>query len=240
MPGRPGQQVGRRITANKPFGVVGQIRSTSIADASSNLHLLTANCEGVAQPSTVIFGMSTSKRLSAEFLGEVVTNLTGPLAIPRVDEVRLMFDAPDPPFFEGTTVTTVAVTSSGNVSLPQGNAPVWPVVIVTASSVDSSTGFTVTLYNSTGVAVGALTVSDAPTSSGYFVVDMKAMTVYENETQVASSGTNQIGAAVLSTASDFWHVKSEYSRFASSSWAQVGLSTGVEADVTYRKAWWQV
>ena len=239
LPGRPGQRVGRRVTGNKPFGVRGQIRSTSIADASSNLHLLTAICQGTAQPSTVIFGMSTSKRLSAECLGLVVQNLTGPLAIPRVDEVRILFDAPDPPFFEGTTVTTVSVTSSGAVACPQGNAPVWPAIIANGTT-DGASAFTVTLYDSTGAEVGALTIGDAPTSSEYVVIDMNAMTVYLNETQVASSGTTLIGVVTFSTASDFWHIKTEYSDFAASSWAQVGVSTGVTADVRYRKAWWQV
>src|SRR3990167_5327064 len=117
QPDRPGARVGLRTIASKPFTVAGMLESTSLAAARSNLDLL-MDVALRAQPSTVVFHWSTSRRLSAECLGVQWTALGSPFGVFKYD-VRLLFDAADPPFWMGTTQHSGtsqidAMTSSGD------------------------------------------------------------------------------------------------------------------------------
>jgi phage-related protein len=235
LPGRAGAAVGLRSIATRPFTVDFYFESTSLAKASSAVDKLT-NLVTRLQPSTVIFAWDTGRRLSAECLGVQVTP-RGPAFGLFKYEVRLLFDAADPPFWEGATQHSVtSVTSSGAKTLPQGNAPTRPQIRVTGSTVGSAGSTCVlTLLNSTGGTVASIRFNFAPTSSEFLAVDMDAQTAYSNPSGFFGTGTNRLANL---TSGDFFAVLPEYSGLiASSSWAQLQVSTGIKADVFYYKAW---
>src|SRR3990167_8902390 len=178
QPDRPGARVGLRTIASKPFTVAGMLESTSLAAARSNLDLL-MDVALRAQPSTVVFHWSTSRRLSAECLGVQWAALGSPVGFFKYD-VRLLFDAADPPFWMGTTQHSVTSIQSTGASLPAGNAPIRLQVLVAGPTSDIE----LKLQNSTGAQVGAIkfTGINLAGSTSYLAVDMDARTAYTNVT----------------------------------------------------------
>lgn len=217
--GRAGAVVSYRQIEVKAFQVAGILESTSLAAARSNMDAIYADAR-IGQPSTVIFGWSTSRRLVTECLGVQVSPLGSLFGIWKYD-VRFMFEAPDPPFWQATTQKSVTTVKSTGKTLAMGNAPVYAQVAVT----NAAAGFTVRLKNSTGTQVAEMAFSSGPTSTEYWLIDMDAGTVRQQASILfgATSGASQIAAL---TSGDFFAVQPEHFDANASSWATLEIYTG--------------
>lgn len=234
LPERAGARPGLRTIGSRGFPVEGILESTSLANHKSNLDNL-INLVTRVQPSTVVFQWSTDRRLSVECLGVKVEPLGTLFGLYKYN-VRIDFDAPDPPFWQGTTQHSVASIGSTAVALPMGNAPVFPQIKVQGPC---TSGFSVLLKNSTGGQVEIMGFSQGPTSTQYYAIDMDKMTVYRNDTGAFNSGTNVLANW---SSGDFFAVLPEYGSYRGSSWATLEMenttSTGALATALYYKAYY--
>lgn len=237
LPDRAGARVGLTRTATRPFQVRGLLESTSLDAARAALDGLNTLVLA-AQPSTLVFAWSTTRRLSARCLGVQVNALGTLFGVLRHD-VRLLFEAPDPPFFEGTSEHAVGSIQSTGKSLPAGNAPFFPLIAVEGPS----SQIEVTLLDSTGGEVASMLFSTdlLLTSTETLFIDLDRQTVYVDDSTTPGSTDAESMIAELSSG-DFFGVLPEYADVASSSFAVLcvdsGTSSGAVATAIYRKAWY--
>jgi len=234
QPDRPGQRVGLRSIGNRPFSVAGMLQSTSLAQAQTQLDQIMAVALAV-QPSTVVMAWSTSRRLTAECVGVQVTPLGSPFGVFKYD-VRLLFDAADPPFWQATTQHSVTTIQSTGKAMPMGNAPFSPQILVAGPT----SNVEIKLQNSTAAQQASIKFTGINlTAADYLAIDMGARTVYQNVTGTFSSGTSKIAA--MTSSGDFFDVLPEYADIANSSWpimqCVTGGTSGGSATVYYYKAW---
>lgn len=238
---QPGARVGPRRIGTRPFQVEGLFTAQDLATARTNLDRI-VGLVGRREPLELVFAAwSTGRRLVAEGLGVLVEPMAPMFGLVRYD-VRLLFDAPDPPFWEAIAETTVGGLAVGApVNLPMGNAGA-PLRVRIQGPMSTAVRLAlVTVSSSTAAFLhfGPSWAGGAPTSSEWLVLDMGRQTARRNDT---GSFDPSAGASVLGDLTDgeFFTVRPQHYAHESSGWARLELagSTGAIATVTYRARWY--
>lgn len=219
MPDRPGQMVGLMRIGAKPFQVEGLLEAASMSAADTQLRNLKATCM-IGLESTAIFPWSTTRRLVARCMQVQVSEIT-----PTKYDVRLIFDAPDPPFWQGTTQHSVTSIKSTGKTLPSGNARFSPQVLVQGPS----SNIRVNVIDSSGSTQATMLWGLTLTSTQYLAIDNDLQTAYRND-----SGTFNTGTSVIAnlTSGDFFSVVPDWFDAASSSYAVLEVYTGTSSGGT--------
>lgn len=217
---RPTPQIGsRRLSAEAM--VVG----TSNADLLTKLDALKALFS--APSLVVVMDNRPARQITCRLDGGFAVTPGEVSMITRKLPVSFTLVADDPWWYD-TTLTTVAGIAliPANTAMPQGTAPVSPVVTATCTA--NVALLDLALYNSAGALLAELLLSRAFVIGDVVVIDMANKTVK----------VNGINSLVSIFSGDFFQLDvSAQGDFLTSAWPKIGRSASFTVDVSYRKAW---
>lgn len=217
---RPAPQIGARR-----LSVEAMVVGTSNADMLTKLDQLKAL---FSSPSlAVIMDNRPTRQITCRLDGPFNVDPGDASMIQRKLPVSFMLVADDPWWYDTALTTVAGISAAGTgTAMPLGTGPVWPVITSTFNGAIAA--FTATLYNSAGVVIGSITITNAFVNTDVLVIDMTNKTVKIN-------GVNQLTKI---TAGDFFALDAaKDGNYLTSAWPSILKTATNVVDVTYKKAW---
>jgi hypothetical protein len=213
----------RRLQASGIVQGSGATLALRAADARTKLDGLKAL---LARPQlSVIMADRSTRSLSADGELQVVRPPAASMIADKLPIV-ITLTCRDPYYYDTATTSVNPILTGVGSALPLGTAPTRPVLTIGFAATVVNPTFT--LYNSSGVAVGNITLVGSFTTTDAIVIDCAAKTIT----------LNTASRPDIMSGGDFFVLDvATLGDYASSAWPTLLRQTNVNLTVTYKKAW---